>query len=323
MCSWIVSVLFFLMSLFMFHPAISAPLIAHPIKHFEVDMFGDDSPSGQAILKKYRPALIQYVQRGIHGKSVSKAVFKQIKAEGHYLYVKPEMVVYPGISTSYITLNVIKAQARDRLRWVSPRKGKPAPVRHDTVGLMQNYSNKGMTLLMQNKLKPSDMIECHPYHCLFGFKDPQLKPYRKQFEDGIHREKASILSALNDSDPGRRKAAAFLVGEFSNPQEIMQQLIPHVADQDDGVRNAVMRVIGDTMRHAKRYEINVHPFIQLLNSPYETDRNKALVVLTMAMKWPENKKIIKKEAWESLQHFVKLKQPNNHDFAVSLLKQLG
>ncbi|MCX7114691.1 MAG: HEAT repeat domain-containing protein [Gammaproteobacteria bacterium] len=324
MCSWMMSVLLFLISLFMFHPSISATPKTPLSDLYVVDMFGDDSALGHAILKKYRQAVMQYTQLGVKGLNPSRAVFKQIKAEGHYVYARQNVVFYPDMPQSYITIEVITQKERDRLHWVTSRDNLPPPlIRHDVVELMQKYNDLGISLLKSHQLKLSDVTDCHPNHCLFGFRLPQLKPYRRQFETGIRLEKDTILKALNDPDPRRREAAAYVVGEFSNPQEIMSLLLSHVQDKDNGVRNAAMRVIFDTMRHAKLSRIDVHPFIQLLRSPYETDRNKALCVLLMAMERVENKKIIQKEALTDLQKLAKLKQPNNRDFALHILEKLG
>ena len=80
----------------------------------------------------------------------------------------------------------------------------------------------------------------------------------------------------HDPIPDRRAAAVFLIGHFKDPKEIMSTLTPHVMDADSGVRNNVMRVIGMTMEKAHLTQIDLHPFLVLLQSPVESDRNKAL-----------------------------------------------
>ncbi|WP_332248013.1 HEAT repeat domain-containing protein [Legionella tunisiensis] len=64
----------------------------------------------------------------------------------------------------------------------------------------------------------------------------------------------------NDPDPSRRAAAAFLMGHFKDPNEIISLLMVHVNDRDSGVRNNVMRVIAATMFKANIAPIDVVPF---------------------------------------------------------------
>jgi hypothetical protein len=84
----------------------------------------------------------------------------------------------------------------------------------------------------------------------------------------------------------------------------------------------VIRVIADTMHRSGIQKIDVRPFIQLLDSPYETDRNKSLFVLLEAADLPEQNQQIRELAISKLLSLAKLRQPNNHAFAVKLLEKL-
>lgn len=69
--------------------------------------------------------------------------------------------------------------------------------------------------------------------------------------------------------------------------------------------------------------INVNPYINLLNSPYGTDRNKALAVLFNASKDPAAKTHIIQNAGHNLLKILELKQLNNHEDAYLLLKNIS
>lgn len=188
---------------------------------------------------------------------------------------------------------------------------------------MIKYDRIGLALMMNNKIKQL-AAPCPVYHCAMGFEHPKLKPYLKVFNDGAIKEKAMILETLNhDLDPARRAAAAFLVGHFRDPHEIISVLSPHISDKDEEVRNNVMRVIGATMAKAKIIDIDVSPFLNALDSPSTTDRNKALYVLFNAADSKAAKQVILQKGGKQLVALTRLKQPNNHDWAYLILKKIS
>ena len=113
------------------------------------------------------------------------------------------------------------------------------------------------------------------------------------------------------------------MGHFKNPREIISVLSSHVDDQNDGVRNNVMRVIGETVDRAKLKEIDITPFLNALDSPYTTDRNKALLVLSAAVNTASSKKLALQKGGDKLLAILRLQQPNNHDTAYIILKKIS
>ena len=144
------------------------------------------------------------------------------------------------------------------------------------------------------------------------------------FNEGAVKEKTLILNTLkHDPNPERRAAAAFLVGHFQDPHEILSVLLPQVTDKDEDVRNNVMRVMGTTMMKAKISDINIEPILALLDSPSTTDRNKALIILLTAVESDAVKKQILQKGTNNLLAILRLEQPNNHDWAYHILKKIS
>lgn len=305
-----------------------------------IDLFGDDSSKGQEILSiyshdvkslanlynkidiKYQHNIPEKIQAKIQKKR--KNLQEAIKHKGHYIYADYESVYYPDENKSYITIEVIKPEEKNRLQWVKVARDDSAinNEKNDIIKTMQNYVNEGVKLILSQQLDVSK-INCESNHCLFGFDHPNLKPYKNKFAQGVIRDKALIINTIRkDKDPRRRAAAVFLVGEFKSAQEIVSLLRQYVSDGDDEVRNNVMRVIASTMHKSGIKKIDVKPFIALLDSPYEADRNKALFVLYEAADLPDQNKTIRLLAENKLKLLANLKQPNNKIFAMQILDKI-
>jgi hypothetical protein len=249
---------------------------------------------------------------------------KLIKDNG-YLFVDLDIITYPDEKNkAYLTLEIIDKQHPERLRFINTAEHTNQKRTHspDVIEEMVTYESLVIDLMMTNK--PTKFEPCPVYHCLLGFKNPKLAPYLKKFNNAAIKERALILDTLNH-DPSfeRRAAAAFLIGHFQDPHEIISLLEPAISDKNEKVRNNVMRVIAATMRKAKINDIDVTPFLNALDSPYTTDRNKALSVLFTAADNQATKPVLLKKGGETLVAILALQQPNNHDWAYETLKKIS
>lgn len=253
-----------------------------------------------------------------------KNLMEKIKREQQLLYVNMNTVFYPGEENIYTTLEVIKPGDEKRLAYVDSNPGnKSAPKKNDLIQKMIDFEEISFRLIMNHEIQGNNPA-CPFYHCTLGFEHPELKPYEAVFRLGAKKESEFILQALKkDPDPERRAAAAFLAGCMEDPQKILRELMPAVEDKSAVVRNNAIRVIGSTILAAKIQDIDLKPFIQLLNSPQETDRNKSLLVLLRVSKNKKLQKIMIKEAGKQLIALLALKQPNNHEIAYSILKEIS
>mgnify|MGYP002134655778 CR=1 FL=1 len=313
-----------------------------------VDVYGLNKSDANKILKKYskeiaeiEPTLMQELIKPENIKEFSATMKKilmrrymllqEITKKNGFLFVDFQTITYPQDDTYYTTIEIVDKQHQDRMRFVSAMPMKDSmedknvhkkPHQPDLIETMRNYSNMSVKMVMRHEL--SYKVKCPVYHCVAGFDHPKLKPYLDIFNKGAINEKKLIIETLrHDKDSERRAAAAFLVGHFKDPHEIISVLEPSVKDKNEGVRNNVMRVIAETMRNAKINDINVMPFLNALDSPYTVDRNKALFVLMSAANSPTSKKVILQKGGDKLLSLMELKQPNNHESAYIILKRIS
>ena len=246
---------------------------------------------------------------------------EKIKKQYHLLYININTVHYPAPQNPCTTIEVIEATAPERLKLVSSPDTAISPHK-DIIQNMIDYEALAMNLFLNNKL-PAKAV-CVLNHCAMGFNHPQLQPYFNLFNKSIKTEKNFIVHTLQtDPDTNRRAAAAFLIGHFKNAEEIITLLTPHVLDNNSGVRNNVIRVIASTMHHAQIHHINPQPFIKLLSSPYNSDRNKSLYVLLTSAENKITRQALISKADQPLLDLLALKQPNNHDPAYQILKKIS
>ncbi|KTD07686.1 HEAT repeat domain-containing protein [Legionella jamestowniensis] len=299
-----------------------------------IDLYGDESYKAQQIVKKYAKSiddfadLTEKVFKNSDKMSIERMtelksnLIEDIKKEGDYLYVDLNTIHYPLNENKYTTIEVIRKGQPERLRFASPAiPSGPFKPKNDLINEMIAFGTKSTVIALNT---PPSGAPCPVYHCITDFQHPELKPYLAKFNEGAIKQRELIINTLNhDPDPQRRAAAAFLIGHFSNPQEIVTLLTPHVHDKDSDVRNDVIRVIGATIAMAKITDVNPKPFLELLDSPSVTDRNKALHVLLTTLDSADSKRLIKQQGGKDLLAILKLKQPNNHRIAYQILKKIS
>lgn len=252
-------------------------------------------------------------------------LIKALQKKYGYSFVDFQTIVYPDKQNNYTTIEVVEKNAPKRMLFVDKNHYEEEEEKNfadDLISKMRLYESSFIRLMIATKAQ-FEKVDCPYYHCLAGFKNKDFDSKLLALKKGADSQKQFVIDSLKDKNPQRRGAAAYLVGLFDDPKEIMRLVMPLVNDVNEGVRNNATRVIGATMEKAKITEIDVHPFIQLLNSPFVLDRNKSLWVLLVASKNPKQKIIIKQQAKHRLIELLALKQPNNHDIAYALLKNIS
>lgn len=301
-----------------------------------IDVYGLETKEAHAVLQKYgaevekiETQMLSEFQKGKAwdedklARMVPKKLqlIDKIKKEGNYAFVDFQTVFYPS-SHPYTTIEIIKPVQLERMKFARSREKKDYVKKDDLVGRMIEFTQLTTKLMLNHEITGSS--NCPIYHCIADFDHPKLKPYLEPFNQGALKQKKFIVSTIQkDENPERRAAAAFLIGHLPNPKEIIQLLLPHVNDADGDVRNNVIRVIAVTMAQAHITHINTLPFLELLDSPQVTDRNKSLYVLQAAAESKKESQIILEKGADKLLALLQLHQPNNHGPAYEILKKIS
>lgn len=309
-----------------------------------VDLHGVEGPLADKILRRYSRDLGVDMERMFQNAMASmetgskKPVMKKslhsqeyyidhIKQDGDFDFVDFQVIVYPDNKTIYTTIDVVAKNQPQRMRFVTPPKAVVAKAAtaasHDIIARRLAFNEQEIKLIQSNEIDLND-TDCPVFHCVTTFRHPKLKPWLGEFNTAAVKQRSLILKTLrSDPDPERRAAAALMVGHFRNADDLFRVLTPAVSDPDDGVRNNAMRVILTTMMKTKKSNVSIAPFLDMLNSPYVTDRNKALWIILQAAGSPAvNQEIITKGK-DNLISLLRLKQPNNHEVAWSILKKIS
>lgn len=311
---------------------------------YPVDIYGTSQDESNLILNEYAKEIAELSKfiisagtKEYHDKTEEKKILdawirienlkKEIKERYHFLYVNFSIIVYFNKKHNYFTtVEVVSADNPKRLHFIQNKNIDQLPhknIQKDLIDTMIQF-NKIEVELLKNKNLKSTRKKCATYHCSPGFTHPKLKHYLKLFNVNAIKQKKLILDTLkNDLDVERRAAAIFLVGHFSNPNEIISILLPYVKDKDNHVRNNAMLIIVTTMELAQIHQIDTSLLHDFLESPYATDRNKALGILSEVVESALSKRNVIQNEGEKLIDLLQLQQPNNHDLAYIVLKKIS
>ena len=309
---------------------------------FPIDVYGTDSRTAEKILKKVGPDLAQYIHSQSTGSIIEdenselqhaqlkKKVMQTIHQEGDFAFVQISPIIYQDLKM-YITIDLIEKKDHKRLGYIPDFNFKPTKkiiaLKKDKQlnQLLQDwmtYEKIGFDLMLKGQ---APVIKNRPpYHCIFGFDHPKLKRYQSIFEAESFRQKEKLITILKtDSDEERRKTAAFLLAHIKNGQEVINILTPFVNDPSSAVRNNVMRVLGETIWIVNPAHFDIDPIIKALDFPTETDRNKALCIISFLANQPKHARYIAQHAGVPLMASLKMTQPNLHDNAYNILRQIS
>lgn len=294
-----------------------------------VDVFGTDRFSGEDLLAAYPDefeAIVAYA-RGDTTRftpEVRSRLEDELRLLGEFAWMDMAVVVYPRQDEWLvnITLDVVeRADSARRMAFSSP----PTDTLPDPGALLKTwkeYEAKAFGLLRAGEL-PSRVGPCSAHHCFLGFSHDSLAAYGELFSTEVPPRVDALTRVLRrDADPRKRKSAAYLLAHAKEAQEVVDALLPAISDPDDGVRNAVLRVFG-ALTDDPELDVPLDPFLRALDYPATTDRNKAGIVLLHLAERPAHRERILREAGPILLEMLALRQPNNHDPAIRILRRLS
>lgn len=113
------------------------------------------------------------------------------------------------------------------------------------------------------------------------------RKHQEQFVLHATTHLALLQKALHEAkDAEQRRVAALVIAYAKDKQAIANDLVRASNDPDSTVRNNAVRNLGVMMQWAKdkdiKMDVDVAPFFAQLNSLTWSDRNKSLLLLTMA-----------------------------------------
>lgn len=223
---------------------------------------------------------------------------------------------------TYVTIDVVEPADRERRMPFGAAPDEDLPDVDGLAAAWDAYETKTLELLGAHAL-PSEYVPCNAFHCLVGFRHADLAPYGTLFDERVPARRAELLRLLHRAkDEDRRAAAAYLIAHLHDGNEVVAELMPALRDPSSAVRNNAMRVLQDIAHHHPEIAIPVEPVFAALDYPETTDRNKALAIVDGLAERPENRAAIRAHG-RVLLALLALEQPNNHDFAYTILKKVS
>ncbi|MDI9818509.1 MULTISPECIES: HEAT repeat domain-containing protein [unclassified Legionella] len=319
---------------------LSSRLCAHPDRF---DIFGVDDNIKQKIYACCSEIVEQYQSESqklsssstapqekdvLHVLKLEEKMVAKIKQVDDFAEVKLLTVYYPIEQRSFATLDIVKQSETYRIpAHNSVKHGQRVILSKDIKALFQvwdDYNTQKMQMAKANKYDFSK-TSCPVMHCTWGFDQDDIKNTLPKLREGVVKHKQALFNIIKNSKNDQARAdAIFILANDTNYQSLANFLINYTDDASDLVRNNVMRVLGAIVAKQKIPQLDVNRIIQALNYPYVTDRNKAAYVLLGLIKSDSasHAQVIK-QAGYTLVDLLKLRQPNNHDFAYEILKEIS
>jgi hypothetical protein len=146
------------------------------------------------------------------------------------------------------------------------------------------------------------------------------------------RHNLKILKTVlrNAADPEQRAIAAYVIGYATDKRQVTDDLLLAAVDEDEVVRNNASRALAAIAtlaqrRPALRIKISPTQFINMLGSPIWTDRNKALMVLSVLTKKRDRQLLhqLRAKAFSSLVEMARWKSKGHAFHAFLILGRIG
>lgn len=291
-----------------------------PAELERVDVFGSAILDRGTLLARHGEALAEVLRRP-DDVAARAEVKRALIAEGGFAFVDLALVTYYGPERTYLTVDLVDAGDERRMTFGSPPT-EQLPDPDGLIELWREYEAKFFAAL-ESGATLGEPSKCRFWHCL-GFETPELSPYADRFAARVPASADSLAQILSgDARPDHRAAAAFLLAHLPDGARVVELMLPAIRDPEPRVRNNAMRVLAMAAMKDPEIGIPLQPIIAALGYPTTTDRNKAAAILAPLSRLERNRAAIRAGAGELLVQMLALRQPNNHDFAYQILKNLS
>jgi hypothetical protein len=215
----------------------------------------------------------------------------------------------------------LEQQGRPGVRFRDAPKGDvrlAADIREDANALEQSF----MAAVQRGDAAEDDSQG----HALFH--DPASRLIQQRFVGYAARDLASLRRVLHESsDADDRALAAEVIAYTPVKQDVVADLVDAMRDPSSDVRNNAMRALamfGRMTPSSDRPAVQVPsaPFIDLINSPVWTDRNKSSLAL-MELTEPRDPKLLAQLRERALPSLVEMARWKSEGHATPALLILG
>lgn len=247
---------------------------------------------------------------------------------GRFVDITPSLVGYraDGHENYYLTIDFWEHTAASLVKPFAP---KPKGEFEDPDNLIRDwqlYESKVLKFSANGTLSTA-RAACPAFHCLGDERDVRLRELANHIDTSAPVHIAELVNILvNDRRERNRGAAAYLIAYGRDGAGVVSTMVHALHDPSALVRNNSMRVLSDIARYHPEVEIPLVPVVSAMLYPTTLDRNKGAAVvdslLSRGLSDGDSCYVIA-TLKDTLLAMLKLRQPNNHDFAYSILKKLS
>lgn len=311
---------------------VAGPRTADPL--VAIDVFGTAQLTRERLLAAEGEAVCTYLDAANRDAAdldaQRDALVAKLQRLGDFAEVAPSIVgYYPEDGAPmkvYVTIDFVdRADAARRRPWIAA----PAGSYPDPDGLLAAWDAYMTTQhqLLQSGAMSAQRVACTAFHCLGNPSHPDLAAWHARFTAEVPTRLDALEEILaSDGSAEKRATAAFLLAYGTDGARLVRTELAAFRDPSALVRNNAMRVVHDVVRYHPEVEVPLEPILAALDYPATTDRNKAAATLDgwvarpgAAARFPE----VVRRGGKTLVAMLRLEQPNNHDFAWSILKTLS
>lgn len=306
------------------------------------DVFGVDEKSQQEITNACSGMMKNYLQitknifhsskarnqkNELKMKELHDNILSKVNKLGDYSLSEISLIDYPKDKKIFATIDLVRREDKNRLlpekNLVHKTKFQLEPKLNQLFQIWDEYDDHNIQLLRSGKLTTTK--PCPVTHCTWGYDEKESKEILPVITKGVKDYKKQLMQIVKKSDNDNLRAKTiFILAHDSSNADLSHLLIRYINDPDSTVRNNSMRVLGAIAEKYKLSDSEIKKVINALDYPLVTDRNKAAFIIHNVIKNdPSKHSLVVKSAGAALLKLLKLQQPNNHDFAYQILKEIS
>lgn len=309
---------------------------------FKFDIYGVDHKSKVDIIRDCSTSISEYVQYSsalgvVPKKFTEKQMddFKKRRDKAMLCINKKNTFIYTEISPTtyfnpleiYTTIDIVRKEDSYRIPNKSRNIDLNLVVNEDLKSVFSQwneYAQLNLRKLSNNTFSYKNK-SCPVDHCIWGFSSDEKKHFLSYFINSSNKYSNELKWIIAKSkDDILRANAVFILAHSNQSFDNAKFLSDFINDKSNSVRNNVMRVLSSIYKKHKSIPVSTAQLCKALNYPDTTDRNKAAMsLLSIAQGNPKEGKKIIKLCGNTLIDLLKLKQPNNHNPAYQILKEIS